>query len=183
MARLGDLIGSGPISTTSMEQLAAGNAGDGAAFAAAIGFAPKGVAENFAAEPADVQERWHARLFFLAIAVRASLIVLWLVSGVVGLFTAGPATAAVMAALHFSPALAWPMQLTTCLLDVALAALLVADRRGRLALWGQLLVVVGYTIVLTAALPQLWADPFGPLLKNLPILMLISVNAVLSDQR
>jgi hypothetical protein len=45
----------------------------------------------------------------------------------------------------------------------------------------QFLVVVGYTIGLTLALPDLWADPFGALLKNIPILMLIAVNAVLSE--
>ena len=33
-----------------------------------------------------------------------------------------------------------------------------------------IVVVLGYTLIVTAALPELWLHPFGPLLKNLPIL-------------
>jgi len=32
-------------------------------------------------------------------------------------------------------------------------------------------------------MPGLWVDPFGPLIKNIPILVLIIINAVLSDSR
>jgi DoxX-like protein len=53
--------------------------------------------------------------------------------------------------------------------DIAMG-LMVLCMRGAW-LWGvQILVVLGYTLVVTAALPELWLHPFGPLLKNLPIL-------------
>lgn len=55
------------------------------------------------------------------------------------------------------------------LFDVAMG-LMVLCLRGAW-LWGvQILVVLGYTLIVTAALPELWLHPFGPLLKNLPIL-------------
>ena len=62
-------------------------------------------------------------------------------------------------------------------------AALLLPRRSRLAVSVQLLVVLGYPLGLTLGLPGLWADPFGALLKNIPILALIAVNAVLSAAR
>jgi hypothetical protein len=46
-----------------------------------------------------------------------------------------------------------------------------------------LLSVLFYTISLTVFLPQAWLDPFGALLKNLAILVLIPVVAITSDPR
>ena len=91
--------------------------------------------------------------------------------------------AAFTAALGLPDGTALPLLLATCLFDVVAAALLLFDRRGRAALWVQLALVGGYTLGLTAAMPALWADPFGPLLKNLAVLALVAVNAVLSDSR
>lgn len=164
-----------------LRQFAAGNAADGAGFAAAIGFSPMGVASMLEREPADVQDRWHARLFLLGIAAKISLVLIWLVSAVVGLLSGQPMAASFVASLGLPAAVAPPLVLITCLLDLAAAGLLLFERRGRRALALQLVLVVGYTAGLTLAMPELWADPFGPLIKNLPILVLIVINAVLSD--
>jgi hypothetical protein len=37
--------------------------------------------------------------------------------------------------------------------------------------------VVGMTLLATALVPALWLDPFGALLKNLPVLALLAVMA------
>jgi hypothetical protein len=47
----------------------------------------------------------------------------------------------------------------------------------------QLAVVLGYTLALGWALPQLWADPLGALLKNLPVLVLILIHGAIADSR
>lgn len=182
-ARLGDWFGGGPLSTMTLRQLAAGNAGDGAAFAAAIGFAPMSLATMLEREHADVQDRWHARLFVLGIAAKASLIFIWLASAVAGLLFGHQMAASFVAALGLPAAIILPLVLATCLLDLAAAALLLFERRGRWALVLQLALVLGYTVGLTLVMPGLWADPFGPLIKNVPILALILINAVLSDSR
>ena len=44
-------------------------------------------------------------------------------------------------------------------------------------------VVAGYTLVIGIALPQLWLDPLGPLIKNIPILLLIAVHGVIGNNR
>lgn len=37
----------------------------------------------------------------------------------------------------------------------------------------QLLLVLGYTVIITLWLPAQWLHPFGPVLKNLPLLAMI----------
>lgn len=39
----------------------------------------------------------------------------------------------------------------------------------------QLVVIGGYTAIITLFLPWMWADPFGPLVKNLPLAAAILV--------
>lgn len=47
----------------------------------------------------------------------------------------------------------------------------------------QLAVVAGYTVVIGTALPALWLDPLGPLLKNLPIMVAIAIYGVIGNKR
>ena len=57
-------------------------------------------------------------------------------------------------------------------LDIALGALTLV--RPAQMLWRvQAAVILGYTAIITVWLPQYWLHPFGPVLKNLPILLLL----------
>lgn len=181
LGRIGDLAGSGPVSTNSLTQMVAGNAADGDAFAQAVGFRPRSLDHAMRDRAAGVQDRWHARLFFLAPAIRWGLALLWLASALLGLFAARAQTLEVLAAIGAPGALAFPLQLGTALLDFGIAALVL--RGARIATMAQLAVVLGYTLALTLALPALWTDPLGPLLKNLPILLLILVHGAIGDRR
>ena len=183
MARIGDLAGTGPISTNSLSQLVAGNAGNSAAYTDAVGFAPRRLDDALMARPAQVQDRWHARLFFLAPAITAILAVLWLASAWLGLFYGREAAEDITVSLGLANSMIEPLQIGASLADIAIAVLVLLDKK---ALWStsvQLLFVVGYTIVISAASPQLWLDPLGPLLKNFPILILIAVHGAIKDNR
>ena len=183
VAKLGDATGAGPISSNSLAQLIAGNAGDGERFAAAIGFKPMAMASLLAQEPAEVQDRWHARLFFLAPLLKLVLALMWLVSGLVGFFTGPRLATAALAAAGLGGEWTMPVVWITCLIDLALVAVILTDKRGKRATVAQLTVITLYTIVLTIALPQLWLDPLGPLLKNLPILAAVLCHGAVSDPR
>ena len=43
------------------------------------------------------------------------------------------------------------------------------------------IVVLGYTIIITAFAPDIWHEPFGTLLKNLPILSLLWITYSLEE--
>jgi hypothetical protein len=108
---------------------------------------------------------------------------MWLASGVIGLAQPASVTAALLAALGLTGIAASAVAAATCLLDLALGvALLVRGGAGAVALL-QLAVVAGYTAGLSLAQPALWVDPFGPLLKNLPIMVAIMVLAAIENDR
>ena len=183
LGEIGDLLGSGPIATNSLVQMVAGNSGDSARFEGEIGFAPRSLGEVLRGRPAQVQDRWHARLFFLAPAVKAVLVLLWLVSGMLGLFEGARQAGEFVSVAGLPAELADPLRIGTSLLDFAVAALLIADGRARWSTIAQLAVVLGYTTVLGLLMPHLWLDPLGPLLKNLPVLLLILVHGAIGDRR
>ncbi|HVJ01594.1 MAG TPA: SDR family oxidoreductase [Sphingomonas sp.] len=183
LGRLGDVAGDGPIASNSLAQLVAGNAGDSAVFADAIGFRPRSLAEALRDRPAQVQDRWHARLFFVAPLTRAVLVLLWLASALLGLTHGVAPTAELLGALGLPQDWADPLRIGSSLLDLGIAALVLLDRRARVATVAQLAVIASYTLVIGMALPHLWTDPLGPLLKNLPILALVLVHGAIGDNR
>lgn len=183
MARFGDWLGDGPVSTNSLAQLIAGNAGDGAGFSAAVGTVPRSMRSALRDSPAQVQDRWHARLYFLGPAVRAVLALLWLASAWLGLAFGAAETHRVASALGLPVGLEAPLRIGACAADLVLAALVLFDRKGRASSLAQLALIGGYTLVIGLAVPGLWFDPLGPLLKNLPIAMLVLVHGAIADRR
>lgn len=183
LGHVGDLLGDGPISTNSLVQMAAGNGGDSRAFEQAIGFAPRSLESALRDRPAQVQDRWHARLFFLAPMLQATLILMWLASAWLGLTHGIAQTAAIVSRFGLDAGWADLLRIGSSFLDIAIAIQLFFDRSAARAAVVQLVVVLGYTVVIGLALPQIWLDPFGPLLKNLPIMVAIAIYGVVGDKR
>lgn len=183
LGRVGDIASDGPVSTNSLMQMVAGNAGNSIAYARSIGFAPRSLNDALLARPAQVQDRWQAKLFFIAPAVKAMLVFLWLASAWLGLFHGSEATRSVVAGLGLPQMWADPLRISGSLLDLAVALLVLFDKNARWSSLAQFFVVIGYTVVIGTALPSVWLDPLGPLLKNFPILLLVAVHGVIGDKR
>ncbi len=179
-------IGAGPVGRTMWRMLRRGNALAPGAFERvrdAFGFAPRALGAVLGARPSQVQDRWHAQLYFLAPALRFALVALWLVSGWVGL----TADAAQMRAVVEDTPLAGfaPLMLAraTGALDVALALWLASGWRPRAALLLMLGCVAAYTLAFGIVAPRAWLDPLGGLAKNLVLLPALAVAWVLADRR
>jgi hypothetical protein len=182
---LADLSGGGPMGSAGLRQLLAGNAGrqPDNTFATEIGFTPAAMAAHLAARPAQTQDLWHARLYFLRPLLRSALAVLWLGSAVAG-FLASPQQYAgidrAIAAVGLDArAIAWVFSAV----DFAIGAAVLLRWRPRWLGVAQLAIVAGYTMVLGVLAPALWLDPFGALLKNLPILAAIALWMALEEER
>ena len=85
MARLGDWFGAGPVNSTALRQLEYGNVARPEPFTEATGIKPRSMATALAERPSHVQDRWHARLYFVRPLLRWSLGLMWVVLGVFGL--------------------------------------------------------------------------------------------------
>jgi uncharacterized protein YbjT (DUF2867 family) len=185
MGRVVDLAGGGPMGSAGIRQFLAGNEGHEPAgvFEQAVGFAPASLDQRLAERPAETQDLWHARLYFLRPALRVALVALWLGSAIVGMLApvdAFPTIAAAFTKVGLSARL---VAVVFSAVDLAIAAAVWWRMKPRLLAAVQAAVVLGYTLGLSALDPSLWFDPFGALLKNLPILAAIGIWAVLEEER
>jgi uncharacterized protein YbjT (DUF2867 family) len=183
LGHLGDALRIGPVSATAVAQLQTGVLADAAPLMERLPqVQPRGFSLFQAARPAGTQDLWQARLYLLKPAIRLALAAMWLVSAGLGLML---------------PASDFLSRLGTALPPEALVAMARAGGLADLALglallrnWAplrvaqaQIALVLAYSLGLTVLAPDLWLDPFGGLLKNLPVLALLAVHLALVEER
>jgi len=170
--------------TTALKQMDEPNVAPLDPLVKATGFTPRPMAEALAADPAQVQDRWHARLFFLKPLARFVLALFWIVSGLVLLDPISFSYAAgVIIQMGLSDALAGPVAIVGGIIDIALGLLLLLGWRVRSVIAAMILVSLGYMIALTISLPGLWLDALGTLTKIVPIIVFMLMVAAIEDER
>ena len=171
------------MNTTAIRQLTFGNTGPVEPFIAATGIVPRGWTDALRNHPAQTQDRWHARLYFVRPLLRTALALLWLGSGIVGLLQPNAAIAEILGRFGLAGDGARAVFWATSLGDIAIGIAVATRWRPKWTAVIQLAMVMGYTVGLTLAEPNLWTDPFGSLLKNLPILAAILALAAIETDR
>jgi hypothetical protein len=171
-----------PMRTASLRQLAAGVEGDPGEAERRLGMIFKILDDILGGWPAGVQDRWFAGLYFLKPVVLTSLAVFWAVSGAVGLAKASDA-ARLLTGAGFAGWIAYAAVVAGSLIDLGLAVLVCIRRTAKRALLGMILVTIAYLAAASVWLPQLWADPLGPLVKSLPAAVLALLALAILDER
>ncbi len=100
---------------------------------------------------------------------------LWLVTGITSLWGAPEIGYEVLAKGNIYGFYADACLVLGSVVDILLACWIVLARRIVWCGWAQILVITTYTIILTIIAPEFWLHPFGPLTKNLPILLFIYI--------
>ena len=186
LARLGEHFSRGPMGMTMYAMLQRGNVGANDAvrkFHTAAGFMPASLESALRAHPAHAQDRWHARLYFLRPVLRLSLAFLWLASGFAGLWTRRGGAARWRAPAGVPAAFIPALVVATSVLDLFVGAALLLRWQVRRIGVLMLLMLSGYTLALGVLAPALWLEPFGGLIKNIPLLIAVLVMMALEEQR
>jgi len=182
-AKLGDLLRWKVVNSTAVAQVTHGNTGSSGAFAGLYAPAARAMEDVFTVTPSSVQDRWHARLALLAPVLTAVLCLMWLVTGIVGVIAGVPLAESIadsMGREGVDPRVfAWGGGA----IEIAIAGLVLTGLPTRWLATLQLGVVLMFSAVLTIALPHLWLDPLGPLLKNIPFILLIIIWAAVRARR
>jgi hypothetical protein len=107
--------------------------------------------------------------------LRLSLVVVWLVTGIVSLIELRGQSAALLAAAGMTNPM-WIERLvwSGVALDVALGLALWLMPRASIY-WCALASMTAMTLVATVLSPTLWLHPLGPLLKNIPLAVMFWV--------
>lgn len=166
-ARVGDVLKSNALSTETLHMLLNGNTGSVQAARETLGHLPR-AQEDFI-PPAEIDSlRIDAVWSWVHPMLLAGIAVMWVVAGLVSWIYAQDYSLDLLVKLGLSPKFAMSTLIVACGVNVALgiATLLTPGK----ILWLVQLVVMGfYTVALSWVAPQLWVDPFGALIKNLPI--------------
>lgn len=168
-ARLGDRLPALPFDRATLGMLERGNTADPRTTRQILGREPR-AAHRFIAPGERRLVREAAQLHWLVPLLRLSVALLWIVTGIVSLAVYPVAESYALLARTGITGRAAPIALGgAAVLDIALGVASLAVRR-RWVWWAQIALILGYTLVITWHLPEFWAHPYGPILKNLPIL-------------
>jgi len=104
-----------------------------------------------------------------------SLSFLWISTAMIAVFISPEIGFSILEKANINGSLANVFVYGGSLLDVSLGIWIVSNKAIKLCCWLQAITIVIYTILLTLIDASFWLHPFGPLTKNLPILALIMV--------
>lgn len=172
-ARLGRLVPTALFDEETLGMLLRGNTADPAATTRLLGRSPRPV-EAFVA-PAEARARAQAgKLAWLLPLLRWSVALVWIVTGLVslGLYPV-ERSYELLARTGITGALAPVALYGAAALDLAFGIAILTLRRRRLLWLAQIVVILAYTLIITVALPEYWLHPYGPVLKNVPLLAAI----------
>ncbi|NUZ06015.1 SDR family oxidoreductase [Piscinibacter koreensis] len=178
-ARVLQHVPASPLDPETWAMLQRGNVAPADATTALLGRSPRDVAA-FVPRAFAFDVLRSAALAWLVPLLRLALVAVWIVTGIVslGIYPVDESYA-LLARAGVPPALA-PLALYGAAgLDLAfgVATLLLKGRRW---LWlAQLALIAGYTAIITVRLPEFWLHPYGPVLKNLPIVAILVLLLVL----
>ena len=149
-----------------------GNIADATLLHQQTGIATLAMYEALMRSPAQQPDRWHARLYFLQPLLRITLGVMWLWTALVsaGLYPIEQSLA-LLAEVGLKGTAAMVALVSATLLDLLLGLALLLKRHVKAAAWVQVAAMASYSLIIVWALPEYWLHPFGPLIKNLPLLV------------
>ncbi|VWC85374.1 NAD-dependent dehydratase [Burkholderia lata] len=153
--------------------LRGGNTGDPAVVTAMLGRPPRGIDRFIGAEAAalrrDALAMWRRPL------LRGALAIVWIWTAIASAFVHPlHASLALLAPAHLTGLPALIALYAASALDFAFGIATVAAPSRRL--WvAQAALIVAYSAVIAVTMPGLLAEPFGPVLKNVPILAILLI--------
>ncbi|MER8725637.1 SDR family oxidoreductase [Mesorhizobium sp. M1027] len=171
-----------PMRTNAAREIARGAVGDPSDWTAATGIRPQTLAGFLALNPATVQEKWFARLYFIKPAIFVVLPVFWIITGIVSLTTGYGSGVDLMQGTG-AGILSAPIVIAGALADIAIGVVIAWRPAARKGLYGGIALSLFYLVVGSFLSPDLWNDPLGPFLKVLPILVLHFVALAVLEER
>jgi uncharacterized protein YbjT (DUF2867 family) len=175
LIRLGTLAGGRWVDPDALAMLDRGNTADATEITRLLGHLPRPPGRFIApAAAADLRSAlaWRSGALLARLAIAA----VWLMTGIVSLGLYPKAQSlALLAQVGLHGDLAQWALYGAAVLDLAFGVATLALRRRRALYLLQIATILGYTLIISVALPAFWLHPFGPILKNLPMLVLLGV--------
>ncbi|KTD61986.1 SDR family oxidoreductase [Legionella spiritensis] len=183
LTKLGDRLALGPLNSVSYQMTLHENMADYQPLRAVIDFDLAPFPEGLNYYPSQTQDRWHARLYFLRPLLKISLVLLWLLSGLIPLLGVNQQAEHLLLTAGIPQSLVAVVQTGSCLWDMFLGMALLFSFKNKWIGLLQFATIAVYTVVGGIGLAWLWLDPLAPLLKNIPILTAVLIWLAIEDMR
>lgn len=182
-ARLMGRLPASLLDADTWQMLERGNTAPADATVALLGHPPRAV-EHFVGASQARAVRREAQLGWLLPLLRLSIALVWIVTGIVSLGIYPVAQSLDLLARAGVPETLRPAMLYgAAALDLALGVATMTVRRHRRVLWrAQIGLILFYTLIITVRLPEFWLHPYGPVLKNLPLLAALVLLDTLEEE-
>jgi hypothetical protein len=168
-AWVGNHVAGSMLTQESLAMLRAGNTASVEPMQSKLGWLARPLDVALVAEPSTKGDLWLARLTPVRPVLLVSLCLVWVTSGVVSVVLPAATANSLLAGLSLT---GWPARSVTlggAAIDIVLGLMLLSPKLRVRSAIAQLWVMAAYTMLATIFLTRLWADPFGPLLKNLAV--------------
>lgn len=180
----GKILGEPTVNSDNIIMLNQGNAADVAPLENFLGYRPISIQEKLFENRANNAQKLYASLYLIRPFLRIIIAFVWIWSGVVSAFLyPQPLALELLHEIGVYAPYDVPLLYMASFLDITIGILMLTGYRLQALLHLQLLVIGVYTLLLTLLSPYHWLHPFGPVLKNLPLLFAIYILAKLEAYR
>jgi uncharacterized protein YbjT (DUF2867 family) len=171
-----------PIRSTARREIVRGAVGNRAPLAA-LGLSPRDLEVALTVEPASVQERWFAQLYFIKPLLFVVVVLFWISTGLVSLGPGWDHGMELMREGGVGERIGALAVVSGALADILIGLAIAYRPTSRYGLYAALTISVAYAIIGTILVPRLWSDPLGPMLKIWPIMVLHLVALGILEDR
>jgi nucleoside-diphosphate-sugar epimerase len=175
IGKLGDVFSLSILNKQSIDMLKQGNytsEQEVALFQEITQVIPLDFASGLKQIPAAQEERWYIRFLLLRPFLKLSLAIMWILSALTSILPyAKYSSYGLLNQLSIAPTLQPLLLYGASCLNALLGFSLLVNYKIKINCVIQLLVILLYSLIITIYLPQLWLEPFGPIVKNIPILV------------
>lgn len=181
---IGKILDEPTVNHDNIIMLNQGNSADVSPLANFLNYTPKSIEETLFNTQANNAQKLFASLYFLRPLLRIIIGFVWIWSGIVSAFLHPQVDA--LKLLHdvgISSPFDVPLLYISSFLDIAIGVVTLVGYKLKEVLIFQMLVIFVYTVILTLLAPYHWLHPFGPVLKNLPLIVTIYILVLLEKYR
>lgn len=182
-AKLGDLFKSNLLNSTLYKMMQIPNTADQNDMIECTGVKPRSFEAGLETEPLTSQSLWHARLYLFKPIIKLVLSLFWILSGIIPSIISPEIGISSINELGFSIKSSKFIIYSSCLLDVAMGIILLLSNRAYKICLFQITLIILYTFCLSIIDPNLWLNPFGLLLKNIPIILLTLILIIIDRDK
>jgi uncharacterized membrane protein YphA (DoxX/SURF4 family) len=173
---VGKILDEATVSSDNITMLNEGNSASVEPLKKFLNYTPASMAERLFSVKAHNAQKLYASLYFMRPLLRLVIGFVWIWSGIVSAFLyPQPLALELLHEIGVPVGVDIPLLYFASFLDIVIGILTIVGYRLQAMLSLQLLVIGVYTLLLTFLAPYHWLHPFGPVLKNLPLMVSIYI--------